>query len=69
MYFSIPLKFIKTCFRSQKIVLLGECSMWTRKKKSVFYICFVNYSLYVTIMCSWLMVLLKFSIALFIFAC
>lgn len=33
MYFSIPLKFIKTCFRSQKIVLLGECSMWTRKKK------------------------------------
>lgn len=41
MYFSSPLKFIETCFRCQEMVLLGEWSMWTRKKKlhSMFVLC------------------------------
>lgn len=42
MYFSSPLKFIETCFRCQEMVLLGEWSMWTRKKKITFYVCFVS---------------------------
>lgn len=48
MYFSSPLKFIETCFRCQEMVLLGEWSMWTRKKNYILCL----FCVYVTIMSS-----------------